>query len=169
MVGGRLYVVGGVTGSKLARTMLVFDLRSGRWSTAKGPDPRAYLGVTAVQGGLVAVGGRTSGLDTATSRAEMYVARARRWRVLPPAPEALSEGAAAKVGNLVVTLGGYSDSFWGDESVYAFNVRSREWSRLPDLPHYGGSLAAAALGAHLYALAATAMELGRRHRASASS
>ena len=151
MAGGRLYVVGGVTGSRLATTMLVFDPRRSRWSAATGPEPRAYLGVTAVPGGLVAVGGRTRGLETATPRAEIYLAGARRWRSLAPAPEALSEGAAATVGNRVVTLGGFADSFWGDESVYALDLRSRKWSRLPDLPHSGGSLAAASIGAHVYA------------------
>src|SRR5215211_1635626 len=74
---------------------MAFDVRRGRWSTAPGPRPRAYLGVSAVQGRIVAAGGRTGGLGTQTSHAEIYASGVRRWRALPAMPKAMSEAAAA--------------------------------------------------------------------------
>ena len=57
VVGGKLYVVGGFAGERLARAMLVLDLRGRRWSAAPGPTPRDHLGVAAVGGRIYAVGG----------------------------------------------------------------------------------------------------------------
>ena len=106
---------------------MAFDVRRGRWSTAPGPRPRAYLGVSAVQGRIVAAGGRTGGLGTQTSHAEIYASGVRRWRALPPVPKAMSEAAAAAVGDLFVTVGGLADeTYWSEASVFALNVSTRK-------------------------------------------
>ena len=46
IIGRRLYVVGGVGTTGLARRTLVLDLETERWTTAAGPTPREHLAVT---------------------------------------------------------------------------------------------------------------------------
>ena len=61
IVNGKLYVVGGTTGSTigapttLAKRMLVYDIARDRWTSRRGPTPREHLGVTALGGKIYAV------------------------------------------------------------------------------------------------------------------
>ena len=149
----KLYVVGGRSASGLARNVLVFDLRTRRWSTALGPRPRAYLGVAAVRGRILAVGGRTHGLSSPTDLVESFEPSSRKWLSLAPAPVAASEVGAATLGERLVMIGGLTgDTTWASDSVYAFDVTTGNWTRMPDLPSATRGLAAAAVGGRLYAL-----------------
>jgi non-specific serine/threonine protein kinase len=47
VIGGRLYVVGGVGASGLARRAFALDLRTRRWMLVPAPSPREHLAVTA--------------------------------------------------------------------------------------------------------------------------
>ena len=141
VVGRRLYVVGGVTedrGRRLARTTLVYDLRTRRWSAIRGPTPREHLGVTATLGRVYAVAGRTAGLDTNVDLVEAYDPATRRWRRLTPVPDARGgTGAAAWRGTLVSAGGEEPDGTIG--SVYALNTKTGRWRRLPPMrtPRHG--------------------------------
>jgi non-specific serine/threonine protein kinase len=133
IVGRRLYVVGGVGATGLARRTLVLDLETERWSTAAGPTPREHLAVTTDGRRIYAVGGRLRGYDTNLRLVESWAPGERRWRREPPLPQARGGTGAAVRGRWLVSVGGEAPS--GTlRRVYAFDLRARRWRRLPDLP-----------------------------------
>jgi Galactose oxidase, central domain/Kelch motif len=133
IVGRRLYVVGGVGTTGLARRTLVLDLETERWSTAAGPTPREHLAVTTDSRRIYAVGGRLRGYDTNLRLVESWAPGERRWRREPPLPQARGGTGAAVRGRWLVSVGGEAPS--GTlRRVYAFDLRARRWRRLPDLP-----------------------------------
>ena len=82
---GRLYVVGGVAASGLAKAVLAYDpARAPLGRGYPGPTPRQHLAATATRGRIYAIAGRTAGYDTNT--------RARR--VVGSGREALAPGTA---------------------------------------------------------------------------
>ena len=88
VVGGRLYVVGGVGAGGLARRAFALDLRTGRWSVVPAPTPREHLAVTAAGGRIYALGGRRAGYDTNVATFESWTPGEKRWRRLPDVPSA---------------------------------------------------------------------------------
>ena len=146
VVSGRIVVAGGVvrvSGRRLARNALVFDLRTRRWSIVVGPTPREHLGVTSLAGAVYAVAGRRFGLDTNLATLESWTLGAKRWRSLPSVPSTRGGTGAAAAVNRIVSVGGEEPGGTIDE-VYAYDVRARRWERLPDMstPRHGVGVAA---------------------------
>jgi non-specific serine/threonine protein kinase len=134
IAGGKLYVVGGVDGRRaLARVAFALDLRTGRWGRIPGPSPREHLAATASGTRVFALGGRSAGIDTNTSRFESYDPVRRRWTRLPPVPQARGGTGAALVRGNVVSAGGEQPQ-GTIASVYAYRLATGRWRRLPDLP-----------------------------------
>jgi non-specific serine/threonine protein kinase len=152
VVGNLLFVVGGVAETSLAKRMLVLDLVTRRWSRRAGPTAREHLAVVAAAGGVYALGGRTAGFDTNLGTFELYDAKARRWRALPPVPEARGGTGAAVLGGRIFSVGGEAPQ-GTIPSVYAYRIASGRWEQLPDLPTPRHGLAVAAVGMRLYAIA----------------
>lgn len=154
VVRGRIVVAGGVvqvTGTRLARNALSFDLRTRRWSIVSGPTPREHLGVTVLAGIVYAVAGRTSGLDTNVTHFESYRPGDRRWQRLPSVPDPRGGTGAAALAGRVVSVGGEEPSGTIGE-VYAFRVGTRRWERLDDLPTPRHGLGVAAYGGRVYVI-----------------
>jgi len=157
VVGGKLYVVGGVTagpsgGHALAKTTLVYDIARRRWSSIPGPTPREHLGVTALGGRIYAIGGRLAGADTNLALLESYVPGAKKWRRLKPVPGRRGGTAAAALGRWLVSAGGETATLT-IRTVYRYEVRKRRWSRLPDLPSPRHGLGVVAFGGKVYVIA----------------
>ncbi len=152
IVGGKLYAVGGVGPAGLARQAFVLDLRRRRWSIIPGPTAREHLAVTAAGGRVYALGGRSAGLDTNNAVFEAYSPATRRWRRLPPVPEARGGTAAAAAGGLIVSAGGEAPG-GTIASVYGYDLARAVWRRLPDLPTPRHGLGLAAVGNRVYAIA----------------
>jgi non-specific serine/threonine protein kinase len=153
-VGRRIVVAGGVvrvSGARLARNALAFDLRTRRWSAIPGPTPREHLGVTALAGVVYAVAGRTYGLDTNVTRFESYRLGDKAWRRLPPVPDPRGGTGAAALGGRVVSVGGEEQAGAIGE-VYAYLVAARRWQRLDDLPTPRHGLGVAAFGGRVYVI-----------------
>jgi non-specific serine/threonine protein kinase len=151
VIGRRLYVVGGVVApGRLARQMLVLDLRTGRWSFAPGPSPREHLAATAAAGAVYALAGRSGGTNFTTF--ERYSPARRSWLPLPPVPYPRGGTGAAVVGRRIVSVGG-EEGAGTIPSVYAYDIVARRWTRLPDMrtPRHG--LAVASFGKRVYAIA----------------
>jgi len=148
---GSLYVVGGVADAGLARTMLVLNLKTQRWTRQRGPTPREHLAVVSSGGTVYAIGGRRAGLDTNVALVEAYDVAKRRWRRLPPVPAARGGTDAAVVGGRIVSAGG-EETAGTIASVYVLEDR-RRWRRLPDLPTPRHGLAVVAIGNVVYAIA----------------
>jgi N-acetylneuraminic acid mutarotase len=157
IVNGKLYVVGGTTSSTigaptdLARTMLVYDIASNRWTTRRGPTPREHLGVTALGGRIYAIGGRTAGFDTNMRLVESFNPRTGRWSRLPKLPGKRGGTGAAAVGRFIVSAGGEAPS-GTIRTVYRFDTKRRRWARLPNLPTARHGLGVAAVGRKVYVI-----------------
>ena len=158
IVKGKLYVVGGVGSptigqrSDLARTTLVYDIARRRWSAFPGPTPREHLGVTALNGRIYAVGGRTAGADTNLAIVEVYAPGARKWKRLPQIPGKRGGTGAAGAGRWIVSAGGETATVT-IRTVYRYDVRRRRWSRLPNLPTARHGLGVVAFGQKIFVLA----------------
>jgi len=152
VVGGKLYVVGGVGETGLARQMLVLDRRRETWSTATGPTPREHLAVTAVNGKLYALGGRTAGYDTNVKLLEVYDPASRRWRELPSVPIARGGTGAAAAAGMLVSIGGERPD-GTIPSVFGFSFADQRWRPLPWIPTARHGLGVVAVGDRVYAIA----------------
>lgn len=151
---GRIVVAGGVaqvSGRRLARNALSFDLRRARWSIVSGPTPREHLGVTALAGTVYAVAGRTSGLDTNVTTFESYRPGDKRWRRLRAVPDPRGGTGAAALRGRIVSVGGEEPNGTIRE-VYAYVVVGQRWERLDDLPTPRHGLGVAAFGARIFVI-----------------
>jgi N-acetylneuraminic acid mutarotase len=159
IVNGKLYVVGGTTSStigaqqglQLAKTMLVYDIATDRWTTRRGPTPREHLGVAALGGKIYAVGGRTAGFDTNMRLVEVFNPRTGRWSRLPRVPGRRGGTGAAGIGRWIVSVGGEAPQ-GTIRTVYRYDVKRRRWSRLPNLPTPRHGLGVAAVGGKVYVM-----------------
>lgn len=156
VVAGRLYVAGGVAlatggGRRLASRMQVLDLRSGRWTTIRGPTPREHLAVTALRGRVYVLAGRLGGLDTNLDLFEAYTP-GKGWKRLPRIPSARGGTAAAALAGRIVSVGGEQPT-GTIGSVYSYDVARARWNRLPDLPNPRHGLGVVAVGGRVYAVA----------------
>jgi hypothetical protein len=154
-VNGKLYVVGGVVrtgGRRLATKALRYDPARRRWTRVPGPTPREHLGVTALNGRLYAVAGRTLGFDTNLGTFEAYRPGARRWQRLAAVPGKRGGTGAAGSGRLIVSAGG--EEFAGTiRTVFGYDVVAKRWRRLPDLPTPRHGLGVVAVGDRVHVVA----------------
>ena len=152
MAGRRIVVAGGVgEGRRLARSALVFDLRTRRWSSAPGPTPREHLGVTSFAGTVYAIAGRTSGLDTNLLNFESWRPGQSRWQRLQPIPDSRGGTGAAALRGQIVSAGGEEPDGTIAE-VLAYDIAERRWARLADLPTPRHGVGVAALGGRVYVI-----------------
>jgi N-acetylneuraminic acid mutarotase len=159
IVNGKLYVVGGTTSSTigtqhglhLAKTMLVYDIATDRWTTRRGPTPREHVGVAALGGKIYVVGGRTAGFDTNMRLVEVFDPRTGRWSRLPRVPGRRGGTGAAGIGRWIVSVGGEAPA-GTIRTVYRYDVKRRRWSRLPNLPTARHGLGVAAVGGKVYVI-----------------
>jgi len=150
-VGDRVYVAGGIGPAKdLATSMLVYDVKTGDWSTAPGPPTRReHLGGAATGGQVYTIGGRTGAgnLDAV----ESYDPASGQWRARPALPTARGGLAAAATctGHLVAAGGEGSATF---PQVELFDPAAGRWSALPPMltPRHG--LGVVTVGPRLYTL-----------------
>jgi N-acetylneuraminic acid mutarotase len=153
IVRGKLYVVGGIDGRRgLARVAFVLDLRTGRWARIPGPSPREHLAAAGGSTRVYAVGGRSAGIDTNTTRVEAYNPATRRWTRVAPLPEARGGTGAAFLNGRVVSIGGEQPQ-GTIRSVYSYDPRANRWRRLADLPTPRHGLGVVAFRGRVYVAA----------------
>jgi N-acetylneuraminic acid mutarotase len=156
VVGDTFYLVGGVSetplGRELARSAFALDLRTRRWRTVAGPQPREHLAAAAARGRVYALAGRLAGTDTNRGEFEVYDPATRRWRRLAPIPDPRGGTGAAAIDGRIVSVGGEAPG-GTQRLVYAYDLAARRWRRLPSLPTPRHGLGVVALGDRVYALA----------------
>lgn len=149
VIGGRIYVAGGVGPNGLADSTLVFDVAGGTWSKAAGvPTPREHLGVATDGRRLYVVGGRPPNTDVA----EVFDPQTGHWERLPDMPTPRGGLAAAGTANgLIVAAGGEAEDTFRE--VEAYYVARGSWVRLDGLPTPRHGLGVVAVGNTVYVLA----------------
>jgi non-specific serine/threonine protein kinase len=158
VVDGRIWVVGGLIGTKKAAAtnrVESYDPTINSWSTAT-PLPRPLHHATAVayRGELVVIGGwepRGSELTAVASR-EVLALRDGRWVRYAPLRHPRAAAAAAVVDDKIVVTGGQADGKLVRQTE--FLPGGVEWKQGADLPTPREHLAAAAdeAGRFLYAV-----------------
>lgn len=151
VVGGRLYVVGGFAGERLAREMLVFDLRTRRWSTGPGPTPRDHLGVAALGGRIYAVGGEKGEPGRELALVESWAPGEKRWTRLPPISEPRGGVAVTAAAGALVAAGG-TNATRPFPTVQRLRPGAPAWTRLPRLRTARHSFGLVPSGRRLYAI-----------------
>jgi N-acetylneuraminic acid mutarotase len=153
VVAGRLYVLGGYTGSRLgwerSTALHEYDPARDAWvARAPMPTARGALAAAVVDGRLHALGGDADGV---TGAHEVYDPRTGRWTPAATMPTARDHLAAVTVGPRVWALGGRT-SFFGTQyaSVEIYDPATDSWRVGPSLPDGRGGLAAAAIGDRVY-------------------
>jgi N-acetylneuraminic acid mutarotase len=155
IVGGKLYIVGGVTsaggGRALSELVLVYDIARRRWSELLGPTPREHLAVTSLGGRIYVIGGRKAGADTNLALVEVLTPGRRKWQRLPRLPSSRGGTGAAGIAGSIVSVGGET-STRTIGTVYRYDVKRRRWSRLPNLPTPRHGLGVVAVGGRVYVI-----------------
>jgi hypothetical protein len=151
IVDEKLYVVGGFAGERLAREMLVLDLRTHRWSAAPGPTPRDHLGVSALGGRVYAAGGEKSEPGREVALVESWAAGERRWRKLPPISQPRGGVALTAASGALVAAGG-TNLTRPFSTVQRLTSGASAWTSLPSLRTARHSLALVPFGQRLYAI-----------------
>ncbi|MBL8363512.1 MAG: hypothetical protein JNN18_23705 [Rubrivivax sp.] len=154
-VGDEVLAIGGEAGRALQR----LDASGTRWSS--GPDaPAVHFGAAAaVRASLVHVAGGWNADNRASAslvRHDVYDAAAASWRTAAPLAVARNAAGAATLAGRVWVVGGRAPGIRrGDQSplasVEAYDPAADRWTAAAPLPIARGSLAVAALGAHVYA------------------
>jgi N-acetylneuraminic acid mutarotase len=162
-VGGKIYLVGGITGLESASNgrlllepsdeLTEFDPKTETF-TALTPMPRRanHIGVVAHGGDLYVLGGYGRTLDRNTSSEFLrYDPATDRWSRMPDMPEPRAAMAAGVVGDRLIVAGGAIDDV-PQSSGFAFDFRTGEWSRIPSMNTRREHVGATVVGDELYVL-----------------
>jgi N-acetylneuraminic acid mutarotase len=150
--GGRIWVIGGLSGPAATRKVERYDPATGVWNAEPDlPVALHHASAAAYRGQLVVVGGwepRGANLSAVTSR-KAYELRAGRWEELPPLRHARAAAAAAVAGGRLVVTGGQANG----KLVSATEVfDGRRWRDAAPMPTPREHLAAASDGRYVYAV-----------------
>jgi len=146
-LGGKIYVIGGFSGSTNLplSTVRVYDTRAHSWSTvAPLPAPRGGEAAVVVGGKIHVIGGGNS--QSTIADHSVYDPRANAWTEAAPLP--LSEGSPAAVvlAGKLWSIGGRS-GFNDYGKVYVYDPAGDSWSPGPSIPPRGTAGAAVLHGA----------------------
>lgn len=144
---GRLYVVGGYTGS-LARSSIVraaFVLVRGRWQQLPRPPEGRAAAAAAVVGHTISIVGGV-GPEGLAQRALIFDVVRRRWTT-SPGPTPREHLAAAAVGGRVYAIAGRRAGIDTNVAIVeAYSRARRRWLRVAAVPEPRGGTGAAVLG-----------------------
>jgi hypothetical protein len=149
VLGDRLYVVGGYTGTagNWRPVTDVHSLGPGETQWRAEPPlsgPRGALAVAALDDALVAVGGVGNGPEVVT---EVLRRGSSSWERGPDLPNPSEHLAATAAGGRAYSIAGRYRSLEGNlDTVYSFAPGERQWRREPRLRRSRGGIGAAAPG-----------------------
>ena len=168
VLGGRIWVAGGLTGPESATVKTQFyDPTIGVWSP--GPDLPvplhhammvSYANSVWVIGGFQPAGGVASGVASARV---LHLNQAQTaWVDGPALHHARAAGAAAAVGNEIVVAGGRTAGTSARDVAPTEVFNGTSWHDAADIPVPGDHLAAASDGRYLYAVGGRKLEVTDR-------
>ncbi|MCG3133476.1 MAG: N-acetylneuraminate epimerase [Planctomycetes bacterium] len=142
VLGGRVYVAGGDSGSQAVRTLEVYDVASDFWRTkAQMAAARRDHAVVAADGRIWAIGGFGA---APLASVEVYSPSEDAWSAGPPMGRARVGPAAAVVGGKIYVAGG------GDASAEVFDPATGAWTDLAPMSMPRSRAAAAALNGKFF-------------------
>ena len=175
-VGGRIYLIGGVSYSPgtewkplggqnpglTASTNEAYDPATNRWESRRPmPTPRNHPAIGVVGGKIYVIGGRLAAanigglLSSNTDVVEEYDPAADTWRPMTKMPTPRSgHGWTTHQGRIYVAGGEYRDYHLDAvlRDLEAFDPAAYEWTRLPPMPTARHGVNLAALGNRLHVI-----------------
>ncbi len=155
VIGGLVYVVGGLRGGESVRDLTVYDPAANTWRELPAmPTARDHLAAGAIAGRLYVVGGRAGG--TLFDVVEVFDPVTGSWSGgLARMPTARGGLGAAVLDGLLYAFGGEGNPaspFGTFPNAEAYDPVRDVWTRLPDmgLPRHG--VGVAAVGGALYVI-----------------
>ncbi|MFE7816410.1 Kelch repeat-containing protein [Streptomyces sp. NPDC057433] len=162
-VGGRIYVLGGLSGGaewQALRDCFVYSPRADRWrrlpplpaDVARGSAAIGVHGTTVLlAGGMRVLVPGAGGLQDTVDTVSAYDVVTRRWETLPSLPQARDHVGGAVVGGTFYVLGGRDRGQVNvRDTVYALHLRTRRWTERAPMPTARGGIAAAAVGTRIH-------------------
>jgi N-acetylneuraminic acid mutarotase len=162
-VGGRIYVLGGLSGGaswQAMRDSFVYDPRADLWSRLPPVPAGTERGSAAVgvhgtkvylAGGMRALTPMPGGLQDTVDTVASYDVVTGRWEQLPSLPQARDHVGGAVVRGTFYVVGGRDRGQVNvRDTTYAFDLRARRWTERAPMPTARGGLVAAAVGGTVY-------------------
>ena len=155
ILGGKLYVVGGLYGYTPISRLDILDLSTRTWSRgADLPAARHSLTLTAVGDTLYALGG-DFGSDPYDTRCWAYDPARDEWSPLPSMPSPRAYHSAVAIGGRIYVLGGYG--LEGGvvrivQSMDMFDTGTSQWSTAPPMETARADAAAVVLGDRIFVM-----------------
>lgn len=168
-VGGKIYLLGGITGLEMLANgefllepsdqLTEFDPKSGSFAELTPmPRPANHIGVVAYGGEIYVLGGYGRTLKSNTSSSFLrYDPATDRWSSMPDMPEPRAAMATGVVGHRLIVAGGAIDET-PLASGFAFDFRTGRWSRIPSMMSRREHVAASVSGDELYVLGGRAQD-----------
>jgi N-acetylneuraminic acid mutarotase len=135
--GGRLYVVGGMTGGKGVDWVDVYDPVTRVWS--EGPPlpagaPLHHIALATSGDKLYVLGGFTDFGDGFAANAGTYVLDGATWRPVATQPVFRGGATAQGIDGKIYVAGGGDDDTHARLDVYAYDVAADQWLERPNMP-----------------------------------
>ena len=151
-VGGRIWVVGGVTDQGLASDLVAYDPGTDMWAAdfPSMADTREHLAACALEGRMHVFGGRRGGLNNVNTH-EAWDPATETWETLEPLPTARGGIAAAALDGRCHVFGGEADEGTFNENE-AWSPEEG-WTTWPVMPTARHGLAAVTVNQQIFVLA----------------
>ena len=150
VVGNRLYVTGGFTGSGFASSrVFIYDAAADAWEQAsRMPTRRGGLATIALNGLVYAIGGGND-RDGQVATNEVYDPVTGEWSTLPSMPTSRDRMGATVHEDEIYTFGGRRDGVALD-AVEIFDPDANRWRSADPMPVPLSGSAAVSLGSRIY-------------------
>ncbi len=154
VVGGKIYVVGGLLASSASNSALqIYDPELDTW-TLGPPLPLEsgvdHANVAAAGGKLYVLGGLVLGQGRATDRTFEFDPATNTWQEKAPMPTMRGASGTAELSGKIYVAGGQRDITVNEFAVY--DPAANTWTPLPVLPTARNHLTAQAVGGKFYAI-----------------
>jgi N-acetylneuraminic acid mutarotase len=146
-VNEKLYLIGGISGTKSLTSVEEFDPATGAWRIiAPLPQPRHHAAAAAIDGSLFVIGGFATLAFDPQNNVYRYDVASDRWTEVAPLPSPRGALAAAAIDGKIYAVGGVPDG----TALTVYNPATNAWTSLAPMPTPREHLAAVAVDGMLF-------------------
>jgi len=146
---GKLYLIGGLSGSSVLSSVEELDPTTGRWRfVAPIPQGVHHAAAATIGDSIYVIGGYPTIAFNAHAAVFRYDALLDQWSSVASLPKARSALAAATIDGKIYAVGGVP----GGTDLTVYDPATNEWTTLASMPTPREHLAAAALHGALYVI-----------------
>jgi hypothetical protein len=150
VAGGKLYAVGGTTGSGALSTVMAYDPVAGTWTNvASLPGAVRQPSVVEYGGKLYSTGGIDAG-NNAQGAVSVYDPASNAWTALAPMPARFGHASAAFNGKIYVFGGAGSIGFAHVAATSIYDIASGVWTTGATMPTWRAQMQAREVNGKIY-------------------